>query len=311
MTSITTKTRRLVSSGEQCARHAYESPTKKSSLDTWLPRFAPPSSGPPRTRLASGTPRPSFPTGGMVPRPGISPVSARPNDPLVDSLRRIVPKAIHEATGLLDGTWRGRVAGPCSRLAMVEMEICADFQELSMTTDTLIAERPPGWSKRLGQLERRQETIVSGDHTEPPVEKGGHSKVRIPGRCRRTRDSLRVVGRLFAAGSFPSHRRVCARWQGNRQQEGVGILWREEGRRQGVASPLLRVRRCTQLPPDGRSEPDFAWAWQEVPVSDLRLRDAVVQASEGSRRGGLRACTQLARSFSRARLDRSQWNSPA
>ncbi len=82
------------------------------------------------------------------------------NDPLVDSLRRIVPKAIHEATGLLDGTWRGRVAGPCSRLAMVEMEICADFQELSTTTDTLIAERPPGWPKRLGQLERRKETIA-------------------------------------------------------------------------------------------------------------------------------------------------------
>ena len=82
------------------------------------------------------------------------------NDTLKDSLRLIVPKAMHEETGLTSNAWIEDIAGMDSRFGQVEAEICADYRLMENAKVTLIREQPPRWTTKVGQLERRMQTIA-------------------------------------------------------------------------------------------------------------------------------------------------------
>ncbi len=86
------------------------------------------------------------------------------NTELRDSLRRIVPENMHEGAGLASNAWIDNVAGPESRFADVEAEVCADYCGTVKAKDTLIDEQPPKWTSKVGQLERRGRTIA-GEQT--------------------------------------------------------------------------------------------------------------------------------------------------
>ena len=76
------------------------------------------------------------------------------------ALRDIVPERIHESTGLTGDRWIDHVAGPDSRLAEVEAEVCADYRAMQETKDSLISEQPKGWTAKVGHIERRMKTIA-------------------------------------------------------------------------------------------------------------------------------------------------------
>ncbi len=86
------------------------------------------------------------------------------NSELTDSLRQIVPKDMRERAGLKDDAWIENVAGPKSRLAKAEAEVCADYKEMSKTKDTLIKEQPSRWTDKVKQLQKRMKTIA-GEQT--------------------------------------------------------------------------------------------------------------------------------------------------
>ena len=86
------------------------------------------------------------------------------NELLVDSLRRIVPESMYIQTGLTGDSWVDEIAGPNSRFAQVEAEICADYRAMVKTKAVLIEEQPPKWTSKVNQLERRMQTIA-GDET--------------------------------------------------------------------------------------------------------------------------------------------------
>ena len=86
------------------------------------------------------------------------------NNVLRDSLCRIVPKSMHEKTGLNCDAWIDKIAGPESRFSYVEAEMCADYDEMVKATNMLIKERPTKWTNKVGQLERRMKTIA-GERT--------------------------------------------------------------------------------------------------------------------------------------------------
>ena len=65
----------------------------------------------------------------------------RNNDTLRDSLRSIVPESMHDRVGLDGLSWIDRVAGPESRLARVEEEVCSDYQELENLIQQFINRR--------------------------------------------------------------------------------------------------------------------------------------------------------------------------
>ena len=82
------------------------------------------------------------------------------NELLVDSLRRIVPESMYIHTGLTSDAWIDEIAGPNSRFAQVEAEVCADYRTMVKAKDTLIKEQPPKWTVKVSQLERRIKTIA-------------------------------------------------------------------------------------------------------------------------------------------------------
>ena len=82
------------------------------------------------------------------------------DDALQSALRRIVPERMREATGLVSGDWVDLVAGPESRLAEVELEVCADYRAMQEAKDALMREQPRGWTTKLGHIERRLRTIA-------------------------------------------------------------------------------------------------------------------------------------------------------
>ena len=81
------------------------------------------------------------------------------NDVLRDSLRRIVPQDMHGETGLASDAWIDQIAGPQSRFADVEAEVCADYRGMLEAKDMLIREQPRNWTSKIRQLERRMRTI--------------------------------------------------------------------------------------------------------------------------------------------------------
>ena len=82
------------------------------------------------------------------------------NELLVDSLRRIVPESMYIQTGLTGDSWIDEIAGPNSRFAQVEAEVCADYRAMVKTKDSLIKEQPTKWTIKVNQLERRMKTIA-------------------------------------------------------------------------------------------------------------------------------------------------------
>ena len=84
----------------------------------------------------------------------------RDNDAVPAALCGIVPEGMHEATGLIGGGWIDLVAGPESRLAEVELEVCADYRAMQEAKDALIREQPKGWTTKVGHIERRIRTIA-------------------------------------------------------------------------------------------------------------------------------------------------------
>ncbi len=81
------------------------------------------------------------------------------NNKLADSLRRIVPQNMHERTGLNDEAWIGKIAGPQSRLADMEAEVCADYRQMEGLREEYFKQR-----KGTNRIEARAKTIA-GDRT--------------------------------------------------------------------------------------------------------------------------------------------------
>lgn len=82
------------------------------------------------------------------------------NELVVDSLRRIVPESMYIQTGLTGDSWIDEVAGPNSRFAQVEAEVCADYRAMGKMKDTLMKDQPAKWTTKVSQLERRMKTIA-------------------------------------------------------------------------------------------------------------------------------------------------------
>ena len=97
------------------------------------------------------------------------------NAVLRDSLRQIVPEHMQETTGFASDAWIEEIAGPQSRFASVEAEVCADYSDMSEAKDTLIRKQPSKWTTKVGQLERRMRTIK-----EEPVLNFLSRKAAIP-----------------------------------------------------------------------------------------------------------------------------------
>ena len=81
------------------------------------------------------------------------------------SLRKIVPKRLYAQLGLEGSDWVDRVAGPDSRLALVEAEVCDDYLSMDEARRKLIrrsldGNQPSGWTSRVGRLEKRMKTIA-------------------------------------------------------------------------------------------------------------------------------------------------------
>ena len=81
------------------------------------------------------------------------------NPALEDSLRRIVPPNMHEKVKLDNGGWIEDIAGPDSRFAVAEADVCADYLRIKGLVDELVRARPTGWNRKAGQLESRAITI--------------------------------------------------------------------------------------------------------------------------------------------------------
>ncbi|MCY4187337.1 MAG: helicase-related protein, partial [Bryobacterales bacterium] len=77
---------------------------------------------------------------------------------LTDSLRRIVPPNMHGRTGLQDNSWINSVAGPNSRLACAEAEVCMDHRDLEDLRKKLFNQ---GEDRYLGRIRKRIQTIAS------------------------------------------------------------------------------------------------------------------------------------------------------
>ena len=78
------------------------------------------------------------------------------NHGLRDSLRRIVPENMHEGTGLTDDSWIDKIAGPESRLADVEAEVCADYKDMEKVRQEYFS---AGKDSHIGRIRKRMKTI--------------------------------------------------------------------------------------------------------------------------------------------------------
>ena len=78
------------------------------------------------------------------------------NDVLKDSLRRIVPANMHARTGLVGDDWIDKIAGPESRFADVEAEVCADYRKMKKLRQEYF---DAGNDRQIGQIGRRMRTI--------------------------------------------------------------------------------------------------------------------------------------------------------
>ena len=79
---------------------------------------------------------------------------------LEESLRRIVPLEMHDRVGLGDGGWVETIAGPDSRFADAQAEVCADYGRIQAEVSQLSqAPGAAGW--KIGQLIDRRNTIAN------------------------------------------------------------------------------------------------------------------------------------------------------
>ena len=81
------------------------------------------------------------------------------NGGLTVSLHQIVPENMHERTGLATDAWIDRIAGPESRLAAVEAEVCSDYREMERYRQDLFTQR-----MGTNRVEARMKTIA-GEQT--------------------------------------------------------------------------------------------------------------------------------------------------
>ena len=79
------------------------------------------------------------------------------NDELQNALSRVVPQNMHDRVGLRDDAWIARVAGPNSRLALAEMEVCADYTAMEALRRDYFEQGRDNWVGRIG---RRMKTIA-------------------------------------------------------------------------------------------------------------------------------------------------------
>ena len=77
------------------------------------------------------------------------------NGRLAASLREIVPELMHKRTGLTSDEWIARVAGPHSRLATVEAEVCSDYLDMERHRKDLFDRR-----RGTDRVEARMKTIA-------------------------------------------------------------------------------------------------------------------------------------------------------
>lgn len=80
------------------------------------------------------------------------------NDHLRNSLRQIVPENVHDKTGLDDDVWIDNVAGPRSRFAHVEAEVCADYLYMEDLRRRFFEQRKDGYVNRVG---KRMKTVAA------------------------------------------------------------------------------------------------------------------------------------------------------
>ena len=78
------------------------------------------------------------------------------NNVLRDSLRRIVPENVHEETGLTDDSWTDKIAGPQSRFANVEAEVCKDYRDMEQLRQEYFN---AGKDSHIGRVGKRMKTI--------------------------------------------------------------------------------------------------------------------------------------------------------
>ena len=79
------------------------------------------------------------------------------NVELQNALSRVVPQNMHDRVGLGDGAWIAHVAGANSRLALAEMEVCADYTTMEALRRDYFEQGRDNWVGRIG---RRMKTIA-------------------------------------------------------------------------------------------------------------------------------------------------------
>ena len=82
------------------------------------------------------------------------------NQTLRNALLEVVPNTMHAETGIARNEWIDDIAGSDSRLAWAEADVSEDYRRMDELKESLILERPSGWTARVRQLERRMKTIA-------------------------------------------------------------------------------------------------------------------------------------------------------
>lgn len=80
------------------------------------------------------------------------------DETLFESLCEIVPEHMHQRTGLATGTWISQIAGPTSRVARMEAEVCSDFLNMEKLRQQYFEEGRDG---RVAGVGKRMKTIAS------------------------------------------------------------------------------------------------------------------------------------------------------
>ena len=79
------------------------------------------------------------------------------NGELQNALSRVVPQNMHDRVGLGDDAWIAHIAGTNSRLALTEMEVCADHTAMEALRRDSFEQGRDSWVGRIG---RRMKTIA-------------------------------------------------------------------------------------------------------------------------------------------------------
>ena len=93
---------------------------------------------------------------------------------------------MHDRVGLEDNTWIDNIAGPQSRFAFVEAEVCADYSGMEALRKKSFEEGKDSYVSRVG---RRMKTIADEQTLNFLSRKAIIPEVWISGGCRRARYS--------------------------------------------------------------------------------------------------------------------------